>query len=85
MDYGQIAINQFMAVMEKGDPVMIFTGYITKMKEFLSANPGLSLRIKYKFTFPNYSVQEMATILENRIRESGCQYEEESRLADIHK
>lgn len=33
-DYGRIAINQLMAVMEKGDPVMIFAGYPAEMKEF---------------------------------------------------
>ena len=70
VDYGRIAIN-LMAVMEKGDPVMIFVGFPTEMKEFVSANLGLSSRINYKFTFPNYSIQEMATILENGIRESG--------------
>ena len=83
VDYGRIAINQLMAVMEKGDPVMIFAGYPAEMKEFLSANPGLTSRIKYKFTFPNYSVQEMATILENGIRESGYRYKGQTSLADI--
>ena len=51
-DYGLIAINQLMAAMEKGDPVMIFAGYPNEMKEFLKSNPGLDSRIKYKFTFP---------------------------------
>lgn len=83
VDYGWIAIKQLMAVMEKGDPVMIFAGYPTEMKEFVSANPGLSSRIKYKFTFPNYSIQELATILENGIRESGYRYGGEGSLADI--
>lgn len=83
VDYGRIAINQLMAVMEKGDPVMIFAGYPAEMKEFLSVNPGLSSIIKYKLTFPNYSVEEMATILENGIRESGYRYEGENSLADI--
>jgi hypothetical protein len=27
VDYGRIAINQLMASMEKGDPVMTFAGY----------------------------------------------------------
>ncbi|XP_078367534.1 uncharacterized protein LOC144651469 isoform X1 [Oculina patagonica] len=84
VDYGRIAINQLMAAMEKGDPVMIFAGYPTEMKEFLKANPGLSSRIKYKFTFPDYSVQEMATILENGIRESGYRYSgDSSSLVEI--
>lgn len=83
--YRQIVINQLMAIMEKGDTVMIFAGYPAQIKEFLSANPGLSSKIKYKFTSPNYFVQEMATILENEIRESGYGYEGETSLADILK
>mgnify|MGYP002260306694 FL=1 len=35
VDYGRIAINQLMAAMEKGDPVMFFAGYPNEMKEFL--------------------------------------------------
>ena len=27
VDYGRVAINQFMSTMESGDPVMIFAGY----------------------------------------------------------
>ncbi|XP_044166062.1 ribulose bisphosphate carboxylase/oxygenase activase, chloroplastic-like [Acropora millepora] len=64
VDYGLIGINQLMAAMEKGDPVMIFAGYPNEMKEFLKSNPGLDSRIKYKFTFPDYSVQELPTILD---------------------
>lgn len=75
VDYGRIAINQLMAAMEKGDPVMIFAGYPAEMKEFLKANPGLNSRIKYKFAFSDYSVKEMATILVNLISDSGYQYE----------
>ena len=41
-----------------------------KIKEILKANPGFNSRINYEVTFPDYSVQEMATILENGIKES---------------
>ena len=34
------------------------------MKTFLKSNPGLSSRIRYKIHFPDYTVEEMATILE---------------------
>ena len=64
-----------MGTMECGDPAMIFAGYPVEMKEFLNANPGLNSRIKYKFTIPDYSVQEMATILDNGIMESGYCYD----------
>ena len=54
----------------------------TKIKE---ANPGLNSRIKYEFAFPNYSVQEMATILENGNRESGYRYEGKLALLTFSK
>lgn len=80
VDYGRIAINQLMAVMEIGDPVMIFAGSPSEMKECLCANPGLNSRTKYELTFPNYSAQEMPTILENGNRASRCRYEGETSL-----
>ena len=46
VDYGRIPINQLMAAMEKGDPVMIFAGYPNEMKKFLKSNPGLDSPIK---------------------------------------
>ena len=84
VDYNCIAINQLMAAMEKGDPVMIFSyDYPNEMKKFLKSNPGLNSQIRYKFTFPDYSVQEMATILDNGIRDSGYRYSGQTSLAKI--
>ena len=72
VDYSCIAINQLMAAMEKGDQVMIFSyDYPNEMKEFLKSNPGLNSQIRYKFTFPDYSVQEFATIPDSGSRYSG--------------
>ena len=45
-DYGCMAINELMAAMEKGKPVMICAGYPAKMKEFLKSNPGFYLQNK---------------------------------------
>ena len=44
-DFGREAIEELMAVMEDGDPVMIFAGYEDKMEKFLNVNPGLRSRI----------------------------------------
>lgn len=52
------------------EPINVSSEHHTEMKQFLKANPGLSSGIKYKFTFPDYYVREMATILENGIEES---------------
>ena len=51
---------------------MIFSyDYPNEMKEFLKSNPGLNSQIRYKFTFPDYSVQEFATIPDIGYRYSG--------------
>ena len=82
-DYGRIAINQLMAAMEKGDLVMIFAGYPAEMKDFVNSNPELKSRIKYKFNFPDYSVSELATILENGTADSGFRFGGETSLVEI--
>ena len=35
-DFGREAIKELMAVMEDGDPVMIFAGYEKPMEKFLN-------------------------------------------------
>ena len=72
-----------MAAMEKGDPVMIFAGYPNEMKEFLKSNPGLDSLIKFKFTFPDYLVQELTTFLDNGISDSGYRYSGQTSLDEI--
>jgi len=67
-DYGRIAINQLMASMEKGDPVMIFARQKKEMQQFLQINPGLKSRIKTShFDFRDYSVNELGEIMRNQI------------------
>ena len=44
-DFGREAIEELTAVMEDGDPVMIFAGYEDKMEKFLNVIPGLRSRI----------------------------------------
>ena len=42
---------------------MIVAGYKEKMEEFLSSNPGLSSRFGKIIEFPNYSIEELWSIL----------------------
>ena len=53
-DYGQEAIEELMAVMEDGYPIMIFAGYEKKTDKVLDVNPGLRSRIYRKFVFLDY-------------------------------
>ena len=58
-DFGREAIEELMAVMEDGDPVMIF------------ANPGLRSRIYRKFVFPDYSTDELGEIFSLKAKKKG--------------
>ena len=60
-----------MAVMELGDPVMIFAGYEKEMGKFLKVNPGLRSRIYRTFTFPDYTLRELGEIFNIKVEEKG--------------
>ena len=45
---------------------MIFAGYEDKMEKFLNVNPGLRSRIYRKFTFPDYSTDELGEIFSSK-------------------
>ena len=70
-DFGREAIEELMAVMEQGDPIMIFAGYPKQMEKFLDVNPGLRSRIYRKFVFPDYSVTELGEIFEMKAEQKG--------------
>lgn len=70
-DFGREAIEELMAVMEDGDPVMIFAGYADKMEKFLNVNPGLRSRIYRNFVFPDYSTEELNEIFHLKAEQKG--------------
>lgn len=70
-DFGREAIEELMAVMEEGDPVMIFAGYEKQMERFLNVNPGLRSRIYRKFVFPDYTAEELGEIFNLKAKEKG--------------
>ena len=72
-----------MSVMEGGDPVMIFAGYPKEMTAFLKCNPGLSSRIRHKFTFPDYTVPELALILSKTAQDAGFSIPDTTVLENI--
>ena len=86
-DFGREAIEELMAVMEDGDPVMIFAGYEDKMEKFLNVNPGLRSRIYRKFTFLDYSTDELGEMFSSKGQTrgipSGCQCGRNSRCVHI--
>ena len=73
VDGGPQAIEEMKVVMEDGDPVMLFATYTEKMEQILKVNPGSRCRIYRKFTFPNYSTEELGKIFHLKAEQDGFQ------------
>ena len=63
---GDEAITAIVDCMEKlrDEVVVIFAGYTKEMGDLISLNPGLASRVKVRISFPNYSKDELWSILE---------------------
>ncbi|KUO09349.1 right-handed parallel beta-helix repeat-containing protein [Streptomyces sp. DSM 15324] len=64
-DFGQEAVETLMKLMEdhRDSIVVIVAGYSEQMEQFLSSNPGMASRFSRTVAFPNYSVEELVTIV----------------------
>jgi SpoVK/Ycf46/Vps4 family AAA+-type ATPase len=71
--FAQEALDTLLTRMDQSDTrfVVILAGYTNKMQRLLLSNPGLSRRFPSdnRFTFPDYSENELSKILENIIVE----------------
>ena len=85
-DFGREAIEELMAVMEDGNPVII-ARYKDKMEKFLNVNPGLRSRIYRKFTFLDYTTDELGEMFSSKGQTrgipSGCQCGSNSRCVHV--
>ena len=60
---GQEVIATIVKEMEDhNETIFIFAGYQNEMKNFISSNPGIESRIKYQFSFADYSYEELKQI-----------------------
>jgi hypothetical protein len=66
-DFGREAVETMMKLMEdhRDEVVVIVAGYSEHMDQFLSSNPGMASRFSRTIEFPNYSVAELVTIVQN--------------------
>jgi DNA polymerase III delta prime subunit len=64
-DFGREAVETLMKLMEdhRDELVVIVAGYSELMEEFLSSNPGMASRFSRTVEFPNYSADELVTIV----------------------
>jgi SpoVK/Ycf46/Vps4 family AAA+-type ATPase len=82
-DFGGEAVNELMAAMLGGNPVMIFAGYPAQMNDFVGLNAGLFRRIEQQYHFEDYSVQDLAHIVDIKVKRSNFRFAEGLTLEAI--
>merc|ERR1712070_793087 len=73
-DFSGEAIDEMMKVMNDSGrkaTTFVFAGYKKDMDEFISYNAGLESRIKYRFHFDDYTVPELVTIINIKMKSKG--------------
>jgi SpoVK/Ycf46/Vps4 family AAA+-type ATPase len=71
-DYGHEVVETLLKRMEddRGRLVVIVAGYEDEMRHFLASNPGLDSRFGRRISFPNYSNEELVSIVSGFCRSS---------------
>jgi probable Rubsico expression protein CbbX len=84
-DYGQEAIEMLLQATEnqREDLVVILAGYQDRMATFFQHNPGFRSRVAHHISFPDYTLQELATIAELMLRQQNYAFDAESRQAFV--
>lgn len=82
-DYGQEAVEMLLQAMEnqREDLVVILAGYQDRMTIFFHHNPGFRSRVAHHISFPDYTLEELATIAELMLREQNYSFDDEARQA----
>ncbi|MEV5810357.1 right-handed parallel beta-helix repeat-containing protein [Streptomyces parvulus] len=72
-DFGREAVDTLLKLMEdhRDDVVVIVAGYTREMNRFLTSNPGLASRFSRHIEFPDYTSEELVTIVRQHAAASG--------------
>jgi hypothetical protein len=65
--FGKAAIESLMLAMDRNTCIVIFAGYRDKMKQFREVNEGLFRRLQWTIHLPDFTIDEAATIVENKL------------------
>lgn len=65
------AITEIIKEMETHNTVFIFSGYSSKMDNFIELNPGIKSRIGYDIEFKDYTKNELLIMFKNKVSKSG--------------
>ena len=78
-NWGQEAVDTILKYMEdhRDDLMIIFAGYTKEMQDFINMNPGMESRIANKFTFEDYSPDDIAMIGEKSLKHNQFEFDEE--------
>ncbi len=82
-DFGQEAIDTLLKAMEdhRDDLVVIVAGYDGLMEKFIHSNPGLESRFNRYLHFDDYSIDEMAAILDLNLKKGQYKLDDAGREA----
>ena len=82
--YMQEAIIELMKYMEDPTNIVIFAGYKDELRKIYKINKGLKSRIYKEIEFPDYSTQELLTILNKDLKTKGFKINSTSRKSIIN-
>lgn len=68
--FAEEALVEIIKEMETKKTRFIFSGYTNEMEKFINMNPGIKSRVGYNLEFKDYSVEELYSMFEAKIKKA---------------